>query len=298
MKKALVIYNPVSGMKRWRNVSRVCQEYLVKHEWKYDWFETLSQKKQPLERFDLQKYNLILVAGGDGTIREVAEYMVKQKVRTPLSMVPLGTANMMAVSLGISLVPELALRTALKEKGHNIDVGLVNDKHCFFLGAGQGYDAYLMRDASREMKKIWGFFAYLWSFLKHFFTFGRIRFWVEVDGKGHYFRARSVLVVNMVTLWGWKIGPDIDPRDGKLNVVVTFSRTFWDGVLFFWKIFRRECKSDRNVVFLAGRKIVIKSIGWRKGLSQLDGDVKRWRSLKIRVLPKALRVVCKQRFVS
>lgn len=84
---------------------------------------------------------LVVVAGGDGTIREVASGMVKTGV--PLGILPLGTFNNLALSLGIPR--EIDRACEILERGHprKIDVGLANEKHFFFEAAGVGVDAEL-----------------------------------------------------------------------------------------------------------------------------------------------------------
>jgi len=84
---------------------------------------------------------LVVVAGGDGTIREVASGMVQTGV--PLGILPLGTFNNLALSLGIPR--EIDGACEILERGHTrkIDVGLANERHFFFEAAGVGVDAEL-----------------------------------------------------------------------------------------------------------------------------------------------------------
>jgi diacylglycerol kinase (ATP) len=84
---------------------------------------------------------LVVVAGGDGTIREVASGMVRTGV--PLGILPLGTFHNLALSLGIPR--EINGACEILERGHarKIDVGLANEKHLFFEAAGVGVDAEL-----------------------------------------------------------------------------------------------------------------------------------------------------------
>jgi diacylglycerol kinase (ATP) len=84
---------------------------------------------------------LVVVAGGDGTIREVASGMVRSGV--PLGILPLGTFNNLALSLGIPR--ELDGACEILERGHarKIDVGLADERHFFFEAAGVGVDAEL-----------------------------------------------------------------------------------------------------------------------------------------------------------
>jgi diacylglycerol kinase (ATP) len=84
---------------------------------------------------------LVVVAGGDGTIREVASGMVKTGV--PLGILPLGTFNNLALSLGIPREIDGACDILARGHPRKIDVGLANERHFFFEAAGVGVDAEL-----------------------------------------------------------------------------------------------------------------------------------------------------------
>jgi diacylglycerol kinase (ATP) len=85
--------------------------------------------------------DLVAVAGGDGTVREVASTLVGKNV--PLLIIPVGTFNNLARSLGIPLDPIKACQLLVKGTPHLIDAGIANDRHYFFEAAGVGVDAKL-----------------------------------------------------------------------------------------------------------------------------------------------------------
>jgi diacylglycerol kinase (ATP) len=85
--------------------------------------------------------NLVAVAGGDGTVREVATGLVKTSV--PLAIIPLGTFNNLALSLGLPRTPEAVCDLIEKGDTKTIDVGLADEHHYFFEAAGVGVDAEL-----------------------------------------------------------------------------------------------------------------------------------------------------------
>ena len=85
--------------------------------------------------------DLIAVAGGDGTVREVASTLVGKTV--PLLIIPLGTFNNLARSLGLPADPVEACQLIHSGTPHQIDVGTANGRHFFFEAAGVGVDAEL-----------------------------------------------------------------------------------------------------------------------------------------------------------
>jgi diacylglycerol kinase (ATP) len=84
---------------------------------------------------------LVVVAGGDGTIREVASALVQTSV--PLCILPLGTFNNLALSLNLPREFEAACAVLESGEPRQIDVGLANERHLFFEAGGVGVDAEL-----------------------------------------------------------------------------------------------------------------------------------------------------------
>jgi diacylglycerol kinase (ATP) len=85
--------------------------------------------------------DLIAVAGGDGTVREVASTLVGKTI--PLLIIPLGTFNNLARSLGLPLDPIGACQLVHTGALRQVDVGVANGRHFFFEAAGVGIDAQL-----------------------------------------------------------------------------------------------------------------------------------------------------------
>jgi diacylglycerol kinase (ATP) len=85
--------------------------------------------------------DLVVVAGGDGTVREVAGALVRSDIT--LAIIPLGTFNNLALSLKLPRDPEAACDLIREGLTRRIDVGMANEHHAFFEGAGVGVDADL-----------------------------------------------------------------------------------------------------------------------------------------------------------
>ncbi|MFT7183757.1 MAG: diacylglycerol kinase family enzyme [Oceanicoccus sp.] len=280
MKRALVVYNPISGVKGWKDVPRTLVAELEEHNWDWDWFETVKSEKQALESFLNTKYDRVVVAGGDGTVASVVDFMVTHDMKVPLIIIPQGSANLLAVTLNIPLFHvRKAIRFGLKNPGKRIDVMKVNDKHIGLIAVGQGYDVFLMKETTRALKRHWGLFAYAWVMMKTFVTFRRRSYEITIDGKRHEASSKAVIVFNAFPLAYWKasqlfLGKRIIPNDGELNLF-TMGK--------FWRISAYK-----------GKKIVIKTNDTNE--YQIDGDVFSCKTLSIEVMPKALLVVHTNRF--
>ena len=158
--------------------------------------------------------DLVIAAGGDGTVSAVADALAGSG--TPLGILPMGTANVLARELEIPLDVEAAAR--LLVDGHSlatIDALRVGERH-YLTQVGVGLDALMIRDTTAERKRRFGKLAYVLSAARHLVGFQPRRFTIEVDGRTVHTRASQVVVANVGTLGQppFRWGQDIRPDDG------------------------------------------------------------------------------------
>jgi YegS/Rv2252/BmrU family lipid kinase len=104
------------------------------------------------------RVDVVIVGGGDGTLNAAAEGLVETQL--PLGILPLGTANDLARTLGIPNTLPLACQAIATGKVHRIDLGCVNGKY-FFNVASIGLSVRITQRLTKEAKKRWGVFAYV-----------------------------------------------------------------------------------------------------------------------------------------
>jgi YegS/Rv2252/BmrU family lipid kinase len=107
--------------------------------------------------------DVIVAAGGDGTINEVARGLTGQGV--PLGIIPLGTANVLAIEIGLRPRAEEIVSMLLGGPAELIGTGLV-DGEIFLMMAGIGFDGEIVRNIDPRLKRLWGKGAFLWSGLR------------------------------------------------------------------------------------------------------------------------------------
>jgi lipid kinase YegS len=105
-------------------------------------------------------WDVVVAAGGDGTVNEVVNGLARAGGETALGLLPLGTANDFATSLDIPESPEDALRLAATGRAHPIDVARVN-RRCFINVSTGGFGADASKSAGRALKKRLGGLAYV-----------------------------------------------------------------------------------------------------------------------------------------
>ena len=107
--------------------------------------------------------DVIVAAGGDGTINEVARGLVGQGV--PLGIIPLGTANVLAIELGLRQRAAEVADMLLSGPARLIGTGLVEGR-IFLMMVGIGYDGVVVHAINPRLKRLWGKGAFVWAGLK------------------------------------------------------------------------------------------------------------------------------------
>ncbi|MCW3493351.1 diacylglycerol/lipid kinase family protein [Microbacterium sp. SSM24] len=187
--------------------------------------------------------DLIIVAGGDGTVRAVAEHLADNPSDAELAIVPLGTGNLLARNLDVPLgdIPA-AIARALEGDPRAIDVGWVEvdldrglERHGFVVMVGFGIDAHMIAETDDALKDKAGWLAYVESLGRALAASEIVPFRITSDGQpardeeGH-----TLLVANCGTLQGGlTLLPDADPSDGELDYLVLSAEGVaqWAGTL-------------------------------------------------------------------
>jgi YegS/Rv2252/BmrU family lipid kinase len=233
--------------------------------------------------------DLVVAAGGDGTVRACAEGLAGTEV--PLGIVPLGTGNLLARTLGIPANPKAALSVAFAEtpatRDHRIDLATAEGTP-FTAMAGMGLDATVV--AATRLKHHLGWFAYAMAGAVHL-ALPPASFRIRMDDRAPIEReARSVVVGNSGLLpGGFTLLPDARIDDGLLDVGV-----FAPHGLFGWprvatRVLTHSHHQDRHLERFQARKVEITAHAVLP--REVDGEVVAHdRTLRVAVLPGALTV--------
>ncbi|WP_249423871.1 YegS/Rv2252/BmrU family lipid kinase [Nocardioides coralli] len=237
--------------------------------------------------------DLVLVCGGDGTVREVCAELAGTGI--PVGVVPAGTGNLLARNLDIPLYLRSAVDVALNGQDRAIDLvrvegdGIEAGTH-FMVMAGMGFDAAIMEGVNEDIKKKVGWIAYVFSALKAL-MFPAVRVDVSVDG-GEFtrHRARTVVVGNVGFLQaGMPLLPDAAIDDGLLDVVILHPKRFLSWVPLAFRVLAKRSRTDETINRMTGRTVEIRAHSDTP--RQLDGDaVGPGRTLRMECLHGRLLV--------
>lgn len=245
-----------------------------------------------------QKPDVVLVGGGDGTVRVAAESLAHSEVA--MGLIPLGTGNLLARNVDLDVNDLYGnVQTALFGPQRYIDtarMGIENShtghssEHLFLVIAGMGLDAEVLADTNDGLKKAVGWLAYTESGVRHL-PGRRKKVSISLDGSAEQVRKiRSVMFVNCGLVPG---GIDFIPQamidDGMLDVVVMSPRSAIGWLLMYLKIlFKLSGRLPIMTVYRSGR-VVIKCS--EPMPTQLDGDTSGLATrLTVQVKPQSLLI--------
>ncbi|MEU4601803.1 diacylglycerol kinase family protein [Kribbella sp. NPDC023972] len=235
--------------------------------------------------------DLVVVAGGDGTVRVVCAELARSGI--PVAVLPAGTGNLLARNLGISLDLEVALAELLGGGEQRIDsVQIEGDElptDRFVVMAGLGLDAAIIADAPDELKKRVGWAAYVVATLKNLnHPFVRVEIIVD-DRPPVRRRARTVVIGNVGTLQAnIPLLPNAVPDDGLIDAVVLAPRRITQWPRLAASLVVKPLR-ERHVQRFTGQRIQVTAA--KVVRRQLDGDtIADGRTLSASVDPSALVV--------
>jgi len=237
--------------------------------------------------------DMVFTLGGDGTAMEVITALAGHG--PPVGVLPGGTGNILARSLGTPLRIANAIRALLHGEEARLDLGRLGDGRHFVIGVGVGLDEAMIAGASPLMKKRVGFWAYVWSATKAGLRLESFAVRLTVDGQVYERRASSVLIANLGSVLGGliRIGDNILYDDGVLHACVYSPETIWDAVRIFAKMLRGTVQSDRCAFYVSGREFRLETVPQRR--AQADGELLEMTPLEITTIPRAGRLLIARR---
>lgn len=257
---------------------------------------------------------LVMVSGGDGTVRTAAEVLADTDI--PMAILPQGTANVFARNLGMR-VPALgrAVESAFRGEDRRVDLGEAvitapdgtTSTGPFLVVAGIGLDGEIMARTTPVEKRLLGWLGYISAAVRVFNGDTKVRTRIEVPGReASTTRASMTLVCNC----GFQPGnvllvPGAEIDDGRLDILSVSPRRFRDWVGIVWRVLVDHRLSQtaagsvfvqlagtrklRALAYAQGEEVVLTTASPRE--VELDGDpVGQARRLECRVRQGALLV--------
>ena len=256
---------------------------------------------------------MIIVAGGDGTVRAVAEAVSAEPVS--LALLPSGTGNLLARNLKLTLDdPEHSIHSAFTGDDRQIDLGMIEirreddrvDRHAYVVMAGLGLDAKMLAHTDDELKAKVGWLAYVKAIVTALRDKNQLRVRYRLDAQRvRSLRAHTIIIGNCGSLQAnVLLLPDASVDDGLLDIVLLrpegllswaqiVTKIIWEnGVLSRTRLGRKFRTDEVDALnYIKGARFTLTVS--RPELIELDGDefgravaIRTWvepRKLTVRV---------------
>lgn len=258
MNKVKFIYNPYSGENA--IVDQIDKVIMVHQKYGYTVIPFRIQLGHDIsEAFtDTDEgYKYVLIAGGDGTVDNVVNFMKKEVIDLPVGILPTGTANDFAKFIGIPLNIEKACEQILHSDMRLVDLGKINDKY-FINVASTGLFTDVSQKTDINMKNTIGKLAYYVKGLEQLPNFRKLGIHVKSDIHSFHGNMYLMLVFNGQTAGNFKLAYKAEVEDGLLDVIIIKACMIKDMINLFIKVLRGEHLEDTpGIIYFKTDKLEI-----------------------------------------
>jgi YegS/Rv2252/BmrU family lipid kinase len=285
-----LIVNASSGASSEKHAVNQFIEYLYAKKYELHVEQTKSLlHARSLAAESAVKYNcsLVVVAGGDGTIREVVHGL--EGSDKPLMLLPSGTENLLANELGYKRSVKNWIEIFEANKLHPLDLCKANDMFFTSVG-GVGFDGDIVRLVNEQRKGNITHLHYFFPIMKTYFGYKFPVITVEVDGR-QIFSDRGIAIFGNISRYalGIPILQNADFGDGLLDICIykcsNQVKLAYQSIMTILKNHRR-CKS---VIYKQCKKIKISANSYVR--TEIDGDPGPELPLEISIVPQAVKVL-------
>ena len=293
--KIKIIYNPSAGKNRGlRDIKSLTDELLNNGHL----VQRIATKKErdtfnETEKAIADTFDIIIAAGGDGTINEAASALAKNNSSIPLGIFQFGTVNDFATYLNITNDPYEFAEMIERREIIPIDLGKTNNSFFINVTAG-GLLTNVAHDTPREMKAVLGKNAYYLNGLKDLTEKGLytsnltlITEKIELTDDFYLF-----LVSNSPSVGGFiNLAPEAEIQDGLLDCVFVKKASFINNVEVFIKILNGNHIDNDSVLYFKTDKIKIINNSEKDVEYDLDGEYGGILPIEIEVVPSAINIL-------
>lgn len=273
MKRARIIYNPTSGRELFKkHLPQVLQKlenagYETSAHATTGEGDAIRAAKIAVER----RYDIVVAAGGDGTLNEVVNGLAEQEYRPKLGVIPMGTTNDFARALQIPRDIEKAVDIIVKGDTLPVDIGRMNDRY-FINIAGGGRLTELTYEVPSKLKTMIGQLAYYIKGIEMLPSIKATELTIEYDGKLFEGEAMLFLIALTNSVGGFeKLAPDASINDGLFTLLILKKTNLAEFLRIATLALRGEHLSDDHVIYTTANRVKVRSS--EKVLINLDGEL-------------------------
>ena len=247
------------------------------------------------QRICQENYDWVIIAGGDGTLRALTEFLVDNKKAPYLSVYPAGTVNLVAKELQMPLNPDEWIKKVSKGKVTPVWLGKANDR-IFLTVAGIGIDSLIIDNVTELEKKYLSKFAYVFEgteLVKRELLWKdwQYKFQVMIDNDGVWRDAASVIVAKSRYYAGWfSLVDGASLSSPKLHVCLFQDFNKIDLLRYFGLLLTDSLVADKSVEVIEAQTVEIRC-NEENFAAQLDGDSLVTSPLSLSLLPQPVQFI-------
>lgn len=275
-KRCRIIYNPTSGREAMKNNLVDILNILERAGYETSAYATTPEPnsaKNEAERAAKAGFNLIVAAGGDGTINEVVNGIAPLKHRPKLGIIPAGTTNDYARALKIPREDPIgAAKVIAKGQTIKMDIGEAG-KNWFVNIAAGGLLTELTYGVPSQVKSLFGYLAYLVKGAELLPQIKPIKMHLEYDGGTYDGKASMFFLALTNSIGGFEqIVPDASLDDGKFTLIVVKTSNLIEILQLITMVLNGgKHVNDPRILYVKTSKLVAKSVD-EKMMINVDGE--------------------------
>ncbi len=257
MRRARLIYNPTSGRETIKKNLPYILDRLERGGWETSTHATTGvgdatkAAKVAVER----EFDLVIAAGGDGTINEVVNGLCEHPYRPRLAILPTGTTNDFARAIGVPREIETACEIICREFEMPLDIGKVNTQY-FINIAGGGKLTELTYEVPSRMKTMVGQLAYYLKGIEMLPSIRPSQVRIEYDGKLFEGEIMLFLVSNTNSVGGFeKLAPGASMNDGLFDLIILKKTSLAEFIRVVRLAVKGDHLNDPNIIYAKANRI-------------------------------------------
>jgi diacylglycerol kinase (ATP) len=235
------------------------------------------------EKIKLFSPDKVVAVGGDGTVKLVAECILKTKIQ--LGILPAGSANGLAKEFGISNVPTEALEVLLSGHSQKIHTVQINGQLCIHL-SDVGLNAYVVKEF--ENQPVRGMWGYMMASLKVLWQNPLMIVNMKIAQKDMKVKAKMIVIANATKYGSGAIINPIGKLDDELFEVIVMKKISFSEI-FKMVVSHEPYDSEKTEIFQTNELFINSS---RKVHFQIDGEyLGKVKQVKAVIVPHCLDVI-------
>jgi YegS/Rv2252/BmrU family lipid kinase len=292
-RKIFIILNPVAGRSGDANIHELLDKQLTDRGIDYEIYETTGEGEisEVSRRARQSGFDIVVAAGGDGTVAAVLNGLVHSEV--PMGILPVGTGNGLARALKIPLKVEEALQT-ITDEHQVLDLDTMRvGKRYFVMNVSIGISSRAMKDTPPDEKQKKGLLAYVQTILEDLEEVETSRFQLTIDGHELQVDASEVLVSNgkIIKKPPFLFGTRETMSDGRLDINVLKAKQTREYLQLAWDLLVDPEKSKSVLKDLTVREKVRIQVQGDPQPVQADGELIGESPVEVVLVPKSVHVI-------